>query len=83
MEEKFYKQIIELVNWLNDECPAVAPPLEPYTTLDLSHDFAKILRSKLDKIDTIQKSQHVCPDCGSETVSSEWYCNNCNTYGTY
>ena len=40
----------ELIEWLNDECPAVSPPLEPYTTADLSHDFAEILRSKLDDL---------------------------------
>jgi len=42
--------INRLINWLDEECPNVAPPLEPYSTLDLSHDFAGILRSKLDKI---------------------------------
>lgn len=42
----------ELIEWLNDECPAVLPPLEPYTTADLSHDFAEILRSKLDDLKT-------------------------------
>ena len=42
----------ELIEWLNDECPAVSPPLEPYTTADLSHDFAEILRSKLDDLKT-------------------------------
>ena len=40
----------ELIEWLNDECPAVSPPLEPYTTADLSHDFAEILRSKLNDL---------------------------------
>ena len=40
----------ELIDWLNDECPAVCPPLEPYTTADLSHDFAEILRTKLDDL---------------------------------
>lgn len=42
----------ELIEWLNDECPTVSPPLEPYTTADLSHDFAEILRSKLDDLKT-------------------------------
>lgn len=40
----------ELIEWLNDECPAVSPPLEPYTTADLSHDFAEKLRTKLDDL---------------------------------
>ena len=42
----------ELIDWLDNECPAVCPPLEPYTTADLSHDFAEILRSKLDDLKT-------------------------------
>ena len=42
----------ELVDWLDSECPAVCPPLEPYTTADLSHDFAEKLRSKLDDLKT-------------------------------
>ena len=40
----------ELIEWLNDECPTVSPPLEPYTTADLSHDFAEILRSRLNDL---------------------------------
>lgn len=40
----------ELIEWLSDECPTVCPPLEPYTTADLSHDFAEILRTKLDDL---------------------------------
>ena len=40
----------ELIDWLDNECPAVCPPLEPYTTADLSHDFAEKLRTKLDDL---------------------------------
>jgi len=40
----------ELIAWLNDECPKTFPPLEPYTTADLSHDFADLLRIRLDEI---------------------------------
>ena len=40
----------ELIAWLNDECPSCFPPLEPYTTADLSHDFADKLRERLDNI---------------------------------
>jgi len=62
--------INRLINWLDEECPNVAPPLEPYSTLDLSHDFAGILRSKLDKIlatppqEQESKEQFRCSNCG-------------------
>ena len=56
MEKKLYEQMTELVNWLNDECPAVAPPLEPYTTADLSHYFAEGLRIRLDEIDILRSA---------------------------
>ena len=46
----------ELIAWLNDECPLCLPPLEPYTTFDLSHDFADLLRSRLNNI-TILRGQ--------------------------
>lgn len=56
MMESYASQRIEkyreLIEWLNNECPAVFPPLEPYTTADLSHDFAEILRSKLNDLKT-------------------------------
>ena len=39
-----------LIDWLDNECPKITPPLEPYTTADLSHDFAEKLRSKLDDL---------------------------------
>jgi len=52
LESKQIEKYKELIDWLNDECPAVSPPLEPYTTADLSHDFAEILRSKLDDLKT-------------------------------
>ena len=50
LESEQTEKYKELIEWLNDECPAVSPPLEPYTTADLSHDFAEILRSKLDDL---------------------------------
>jgi hypothetical protein len=42
----------ELVEWLDSECPKVVPPLEPYTTADLSHDFAEKLRTRLDELES-------------------------------
>jgi len=48
--EKLNEAKMELIAWLNDECPACFPPLEPYTTADLSHDFAEKLRERLDNI---------------------------------
>jgi hypothetical protein len=54
MKEKLLKQIDgkkdELIAWLNEECPGCFPPLEPYTTFDLSHDFCDLLRNRLDDI---------------------------------
>ena len=38
------EQLRGLLEWLNDECPPAT------MTLDLSHDFADILRNKLDKL---------------------------------
>ena len=46
----------ELVACLNDECPKCFPPLEPYTTADLSHSFAESLRIRLDEI-TIKRGE--------------------------
>ena len=48
--EKLENAKIELIAWLNDECPKWFPPLKTYITADLSHDFAEILRKKLDNI---------------------------------
>lgn len=45
---------IELIAWLNDECPSCFPPLEPFNTSDLSHDFAEKLRERLDNISIIK-----------------------------
>ena len=41
---------MELIAWLNDECPSCFPPMEPCITADLSHDFAEKLRERLDNI---------------------------------
>jgi hypothetical protein len=48
------EKIVELIEWLNSECPNVTPPLEPYTTADLSHDFAEKLRDKLNDLSPLQ-----------------------------
>jgi len=45
----------ELIEWLDQECPSVAPPLEPYTNYDLTHDFCDSLRMRLDKIEQLKK----------------------------
>jgi DNA-binding TFAR19-related protein (PDSD5 family) len=50
MKTKLENAKNELIAWLNDECPACFPPLEPYITSDLSHDFAEKLRERLDNI---------------------------------
>jgi len=47
----------ELIKWLNTECPAVALPLEPYTTADLSHNFCEGLRNRLDNISALESEQ--------------------------
>jgi len=44
----------ELIEWLNQECPLVAPPLEPYTNYDLTHNFCDGLRIRLDKIEQLK-----------------------------
>jgi hypothetical protein len=48
------EKIVDLIEWLNSECPNVAPPLEPYTTADLSHDFAEKLRDKLNELSELK-----------------------------
>jgi len=53
-ERYLIEQYRELVNWLDTECPKVVPPLEPYTTADLSSNFVELLRIRLDEIDLIR-----------------------------
>jgi hypothetical protein len=60
----------ELVEWLDSECPKVAPPLEPYTTADFSHDFAEKLRTRLD--DICSEPESVEPDKTAEEILSKW-----------
>lgn len=66
----------ELIIWLDSECPAVAPPLEPYDNSDLSHNFCELLRIRLDEINRLRsqveptkkrKYTHtkICAGCGS------------------
>jgi len=50
LESEQIEKYKELIDWLDNECPKITPPLEPYTTADLSHDFAEKLRSKLDDL---------------------------------
>jgi DNA-directed RNA polymerase subunit RPC12/RpoP len=47
----------ELISWLDSECPAVAPPLEPYDNSDLSHNFCELLRIRLDEIFRVKQSE--------------------------
>lgn len=54
IERKLIEKQKELVEWLNQECPSVAPPLEPYTNYDLTHTFCDSLRLRLDKIASIK-----------------------------
>lgn len=49
-EQQLKDQLFELINWLEKECPSVAPPLEPYDNSDLSHNFTELLRIRLDEI---------------------------------
>jgi len=53
--DKLTKVQEELIEWLDQECPSVAPPLEPYTNYDLTHDFCDGLRIRLDKIEQLKK----------------------------
>lgn len=47
---ELFEHLTSLATWLDNECPAVMPPLEPYDNSDLSHDFTSQLRSRLDEI---------------------------------
>jgi hypothetical protein len=47
---ELFDELLALETWLDNECPAVAPPLEPYDNSDLSHNFTSDLRSRLDRI---------------------------------
>ena len=47
---ELFDELLALATWLDNECPAVAPPLEPYDNSDLSHNFTSHLRSRLDRI---------------------------------
>jgi len=48
--EQASRDMFELIEWLDYECPNVEPPFEPYETADLIHDFAEKLREKLNNI---------------------------------
>jgi hypothetical protein len=50
MKDKLIEKYKELVDWLDSECPTCLPPLEPFTTFDLSHNFAENLRDRLDEL---------------------------------
>jgi hypothetical protein len=53
-ERKLIEKQKELIEWLNQECPSVAPPLEPYTIYDLTHTFCESLRFRLDEIASLE-----------------------------
>lgn len=54
----------ELIIWLDSECPAVAPPLEPYDNSDLSHNFCELLRIRLDEINRLRSQVEQEPPKG-------------------
>ncbi|MEM0243196.1 MAG: 50S ribosomal protein L37ae [Candidatus Aenigmatarchaeota archaeon] len=45
--------------------------------------YGMTLREKIDKIELIQKSKHVCPKCGFKKLkrvsTGIWQCKKCNT----
>lgn len=64
---------IELIAWLNDECPPCFPPLESYTMADLSHDFAEKLRERLDNIIILKDQLSELVALESESEEKELY----------
>lgn len=52
---ELFEQLTSLATWLDNECPAVVPPLEPYDNSDLSHDFTSQLRERLDEIKKLRE----------------------------
>lgn len=63
----------ELIIWLDSECPAVAPPLEPYDNSDLSHNFCELLRIRLDEIFRVKQSELSRLKDEGEPESNELY----------
>lgn len=56
---QLFDSLLSLATWLDNECPAVAPPLEPYDNSDLSHNFTSHLRSRLDKIKELKNKVQI------------------------
>jgi hypothetical protein len=54
-ERQLIEKLEELVGWLNQECPSVAPPLEPYRNYDLTHTFCESLRFRLDSLAALKQ----------------------------
>ena len=52
---ELFDRLLSLATWLDNECPAVMPPLEPYDNSDLSHNFTSQLRSRLDEIKKLKE----------------------------
>jgi len=52
---ELFNQLLELTTWLDNECPTVAPPLDPYDNSDLSQDFTSQLRSRLNEIKKLRE----------------------------
>jgi hypothetical protein len=56
---ELFDELVELATWLDNECPTVAPPLEPYDTGDLSLSFCENLRSRLDRIKELKSKVQI------------------------
>ena len=69
-KDKLIEAYRELRNWLDSECPAIAPPLELYDTSDLSHNFCELLRIRLDEIAKLE-SEPSEQDCINVTDALE------------
>ena len=78
-QEKLNEAKNELIAWLNDECPKCFPPLEPYTTFDLTHDFCNGLRNRLDNIIILKGELYESSELKSRLKDESWdKCEYCS-----
>jgi hypothetical protein len=56
---ELFNELVSLATWLDNECPSVAPPLEPYDNSDLSHNFCKRLRERIDRIKELKNKVQI------------------------
>jgi len=68
-------QETNLLELITKDKETISSYLSDVATEQFVEDVKTLLENSTDK--------QLCDKCGGETVSSEWYCEKCNCYGTY